>query len=161
MRGQIQVWAHRFSTIVLEGSDGVGKTSIAKILCDEHKFTLIHSPLTSDRIDLVERYRAILHLSGNLVLDRSFLSEAVYGPVFRNHSRLNPLELIELTKLVAKRRGGIIYLSASIDTLRIRLSGVSRDDNWNESTIRKLQQQYDHVLNILSEHVSIIRVNTG
>src|SRR5437588_714545 len=117
MRDQIRVWADRFSTIVLEGSDGVGKTSIAKILADEHKFTLIHSPLTSNRVGLVEHYRGILHLSGNLVLDRSFLSEAVYGPVFRNHSRLNLLELIELTNLVAQRGGGIIYISASIEAL--------------------------------------------
>src|SRR5688572_19323245 len=110
MNDDIGLWARQFSTIVLEGTDGTGKTLRAKALAAQHGFTYIHSGRTPDDINLVNRYHKILHSTGNLVLDRSFISEAVYGPVFRDRSRLEITELIGLTELVADRKGVIVYL---------------------------------------------------
>ncbi|GAA5707333.1 MULTISPECIES: hypothetical protein [Streptomyces] len=81
-----EITGHR--TVVIEGGDGVGKSTLAKLLVAQHGFISVHSPRTPDHQDLVSRYRELLARPGRLVLDRSFLSELVYGPLYRGHSRL-------------------------------------------------------------------------
>jgi MoxR-like ATPase len=69
--------AHR--TVVLEGGDGVGKSTLAQQLARDLGFTIVHSARTPDGVDLAERYQQILSRLERLVLDRSFVSELVYG----------------------------------------------------------------------------------
>jgi len=72
--------------IILEGCDGVGKTTLAKKLCGQFKqLKYIHAPYKlesesydefSNRVDHLYR----IDLAGdNLVLDRSFYSEYAYN----------------------------------------------------------------------------------
>lgn len=46
--------AHR--TVVLEGCDGVGKSTLAQQLARDFGFTIVHSARTPDGINLAERY---------------------------------------------------------------------------------------------------------
>ncbi len=79
-------------TVVLEGCDGVGKSTLAQQLASDHGFTIVHSGRTPDGVDLAERYRQILSQPGRLALDRSFVSELVYGPLRHGGSRLTDIE---------------------------------------------------------------------
>ena len=74
--------------IVLDGCDGTGKTTIAEAMRAQHGYTVIHSGRTPDGTDIAGRYRDILARPGRIVLDRSFISELVYGPLFHGRSRL-------------------------------------------------------------------------
>jgi hypothetical protein len=47
--------AHR--TVVLEGCDGVGKSTLAQRLALDFGFTIVHSARTPDGVNLAERYR--------------------------------------------------------------------------------------------------------
>ncbi|MFF1342085.1 hypothetical protein ACFVYT_30055 [Streptomyces sp. NPDC058290] len=71
-----------YRTLVLEGCDGAGKSTLAALFAARHGFTVIHSPRTPD---LTARYLA---QGGRLILDRSFISELVYGPLLRGASRI-------------------------------------------------------------------------
>ncbi|MFD7896955.1 hypothetical protein [Streptomyces sp. NPDC059743] len=59
--------AGHYQTLVLEGCDGVGKSTLAQRLSTNHGFTVVHSPRTPDHLDLAEsvitRTGALIHLT--------------------------------------------------------------------------------------------------
>lgn len=114
-----------YQVIVLEGCDGTGKTTLAGTFRDRHGCTVIHSGRTPDGIDLADRYRQILATPGKLVLDRSFVSELVYGPLFHDWSRLAVPDAIDLARRAAARGGVFVHLTGDAHVIRARLR--SRD----------------------------------
>jgi hypothetical protein len=80
--------------IILEGPDGAGKTWLAKKLVEERGYDYLHNGLypNFNGQELLDLYTAqiLASLEGlnNVVIDRSFASEAVYGQVMRRCDRL-------------------------------------------------------------------------
>lgn len=114
----------RYDVIVLEGCDGTGKSTLAAVLADRYGYASVHCGRTPDGIDLPGRYQAILTAPGKLVLDRSFISELVYGPLDHGRSRLTIGDALALARRVAGRNGVLVHLTgqpqAIIDRLRAR-----------------------------------------
>jgi len=110
-----------YEVVILEGCDGTGKTTLAAALATAHGYTVMHSDRTPPGVDLAARYRSILAIPGKLVLDRSFISELVYGPVSHGGSRLHPAEATQLAFLVADRGGVLVHLTGRPDELAARL----------------------------------------
>jgi predicted HAD superfamily Cof-like phosphohydrolase len=76
--------------IVLEGPDGTGKTSIAKMLVEKYGAMYIHHTWSPELEEQMEEYHmsSILKakkdsLSRLVVIDRSWISEFIYADVFR------------------------------------------------------------------------------
>lgn len=100
--------------VILEGPDGGGKTTFAKKLLAlplglsaERELQLVHcGPF--DRVTdglarlYVEAMLPALHGYADVVLDRSWLSEGVYGPVFREGSRLPPYQVRMLERIALR-----------------------------------------------------------
>ncbi|MFE9445169.1 hypothetical protein ACFYO2_40860 [Streptomyces sp. NPDC006602] len=105
--------AHR--TVVLEGCDGAGKSTLATRLAREHGFTVIHCPRTPDSVNLLQRYQTLLARPGRLVLDRCFLSELAYGPLYCSGSRITWDEARTLAKSVANWDGVFLDRFGSLD----------------------------------------------
>ena len=93
--------------IVLDGCDGTGKTTLAAALANRHGHSIVHATLTPAGSDLFAKYQAMLARPGPVVLDRSFVSELVYGPIDRGYSRLTLGQTARLAAATA-RRGGIL-----------------------------------------------------
>src|SRR5687767_9983778 len=78
--------------IILEGPDGSGKSTLAHYLEEEYGFKYEHTGVPATDNLLVE-YATRLHdavKSGQrVVFDRLYLGESIYGPLLRNHDRLN------------------------------------------------------------------------
>jgi thymidylate kinase len=104
---------------------GTGKTTIAEAMRAKYGYRVIHSSRTPDGTDIAGRYRRILDLPGPIVLDRAFISELVYGPLFHGRSRLTKAEIISLAMTVASRGGVLVHLTGLPDVIITRLS--SRD----------------------------------
>jgi thymidylate kinase len=77
---ELTIASAKYDVVVLEGCDGTGKTTIASALAERHGYAVLHSDRPPDSFDLAERYRSVLALPGKIALDRSFISELVYGP---------------------------------------------------------------------------------
>jgi thymidylate kinase len=154
-----EAWAATYSTIVVEGCDGVGKTTLCDLLAARHCFPVVHSGRSPEGTDLVSRYHGILAIAGKLVLDRSFVSELVYGPIFRDRSRLTLADAVGLAIAVAQRRGVLVHVRASPETIYERLN--ARGGNvWQLSVIRQIQDQYRRVFDRLAWHVPTVLYDT-
>lgn len=96
--------------IMLEGPDGAGKSTLANFLANNHGYKYIHNGLYPDMAaaDLMALYlRQILDASTPIVIDRSYLSEWIYGRVMRGHSRFGQHQVVaadECCDLIDVRR---------------------------------------------------------
>ncbi|MEU9282909.1 hypothetical protein [Streptomyces sp. NPDC048341] len=144
----------RYRTVVLEGRDGVGKSTLAALLVTHHAFVTVHSPRTPDHQNLSDRYRDLLARPGRLVLDRSFISELVYGPLYRGQSRLTWHQALELAGLVSARDGVFLHLTAPPATVQSRLA--ARDGQAPSLyTITELADAYHRTFRILARHAPV------
>jgi thymidylate kinase len=117
----LTITAARYEVVVLEGCDGTGKTSLATTLAAQHGYSVVHSGRTPDDVDLLARYRSILAIPGKIVLDRSFISELVYGPLQYGRSRLTASDAAQMALLVAARGGVLVHLTGRPQSIVARL----------------------------------------
>ncbi|MFE6101262.1 hypothetical protein ACFVQ4_14975 [Streptomyces laurentii] len=149
--------AHR--TLVLEGPDGVGKSTLAERLSARHGFRVVHSPRTPDHLDLATRYRQILGSPGPILFDRCFVSELVYGPLHRGRSRITWSDALDLAESVIGRAGLFLHLTAPETVIRQRL--LDRDGESTElEEIAALVTGYHRVFTTLAEYSKVLTLDT-
>ena len=85
--------------LIIEGIDGVGKTTLVEYL-QSFGMKKYHFDYDAQNMDLFTKYMRVLDEKTDiLVLDRSFISEMVYGPVLRNNCKLTIEQYIEYRRL--------------------------------------------------------------
>jgi thymidylate kinase len=110
-----------FPVIVLEGCDGTGKSTLAEWIAAQYGHTLVRSGRLEDGPDLAARYLAAIEQPGRLVLDRSFVSELVYGSLREGGPRLTADEAAGLAFALEDRGGVLVHLTAHPKALAWRL----------------------------------------
>ena len=159
MAPDLTITAAGYEVVVLEGCDGTGKTTLANTLAARYDYAIVHSGRTPDGVDLVARYRSILAIPGKIALDRSFISELVYGPLQYGRSRLTASDAAELAFLVAARRGVLVHLTGFPETIATRLR--ARDESApSVERIRALTEAYRDVFAALAGTAPIITADT-
>jgi thymidylate kinase len=150
--------AREHHTLVLEGCDGVGKSTLAAHLATHSGFTVVHSPRTPDHLDLASRYRSLLQEPGRILFDRCFLSELVYGPLHRGRSRISFSQAIDLCESVIARSGQLIHLTAPPALVHQRL--LTRDGGATplEDTAA-LISAYHRVFDTLADYLPILTLD--
>lgn len=137
--------------LIIEGVDGVGKSSVAALL-EQDGFTVRHFPHDPDLADLESVYRARIEATDEpRVWDRSFISEYVYGNALRGASRLPLQAVLTLAKLHVDRGGAIAFLDASADAIRKRLNDGGRNRDYDAARHEALLAQYRFVAATLCE----------
>jgi thymidylate kinase len=159
MAVDLTITAAGYEVIVLEGCDGTGKTTLANILATRHGYAVVHSGRTPDDVDLVARYRSILAIPGKITLDRSFVSELVYGPLQYGRSRITASDAAELALLVATRGGVLVHLTGSPETIVARLRARDRSAPPLER-ICALIEAYRDVFTALADTAPVITIDT-
>ncbi len=155
MKRRLADWAARYEIIVLEGCDGVGKTTVAAALASAYGYTTVHSGRTPDGMDLAGRYHEILGRPGILVLDRCFISELVYGPLRHGRSRISTAEAASLATAIAERDGVLVHLTGRPEEIVARLQ--TRDgQSPSLREIRELLEAYANVFAALAGVVPIV-----
>ncbi len=146
--------------IILEGCDGVGKTTLANLLL-HRGYKSLHFDY-DPTLSIKEKYQRILSkdYGDNIVLDRSFISEMVYGPLKRGYSRLSDQDFLELLQMLNKRGGRVILLDASPESIyeRIQKRGDADDKNMDLAQITSIRNLYKQILSSRQEcPIDIIR----
>ena len=146
--------------IIIEGVDGTGKSTIVNELVNKG-FETTHNPYDYKTINVFDKYyRSINDIKPyvNIVFDRSFFSEIVYGRVYRNRSRITQEEFrLLLSLLELKKSVLIVYLEASNEDLRLRRPF----DHIMHDKIYQLMGEYDLLMTYASSKVDVVRINTS
>jgi thymidylate kinase len=151
--------ANDHDIIVLEGCDGVGKTALATALATHYGYAIMHAGRTPEGTDLFAKYRSILTRPGPLVLDRSFVSELVYGPLEHFRSRLTFDDATRLAVAVGNRGGVLVHLTGQPEQIATRLS--ARDGHSPRlEHIRALTAAYVSVFTNLAAYAPVITIDT-
>lgn len=126
---------------LLEGADAAGKTALAEKIGqetpDSQEFVYIHNDASDSALPgtLFKHYRAQLmdaleRENTVTVIDRSFLSELVYGYTFRGRSRISARQAIKLTDWAIEH--GIILVGCIADDFTRQERMAERGEEWNE-----------------------------
>lgn len=153
-------WAEQYDILLIEGCDGAGKTTLANALAHRRSVTVTHSPITPDGINLVDWYQDILSRPAPLVLDRCFISECVYGPLYRSRARLNRDEVTALVHYATARNGVFVHVTAEPSVLHRRL--VARDDSLTPSVdqLARIVRGYTEVFSMLEPIARCLQIDT-
>lgn len=112
--------------VILEGVDGAGKTTLAKILAERYGLDICHCT-QHDAADY-NFYRQTLR-KDNIVWDRHTLGELIYPKIFDREQQIST-EDARLVMHYAKEEGAkVIVLTADIMTIYERLNARGNEDN--------------------------------
>ena len=144
--------------IIIEGIDGTGKTTLAEELTKlgYEKYHLSYEEKSE------EGYLRILQKdTHSLVLDRSFISELVYGPILRNFSRINCKQTKNIISQYQKATTRIIYLKSSKESLQERRKKDAEDIEMINKYYEALDSRYDRVIKIMRQYYPVIEIDTS
>ena len=147
--------------IILEGIDGVGKTTIANHL-NELGFITHHFIYDQNNNDITSKYLGLLNSdTRKMILDRSFISELVYGPVLRGKSKINREQLERIVSSYQKISPILIYVKASKEDVLERRKDDNNDFNMIATYYEALNERYDKAIKVLSQYFRTFTVNTS
>lgn len=99
--------------VILEGIDKCGKSTFANRFAEHAE--IIHCTKDDDMVAVL-RDAANKANSGKLViLDRNFLSEMCYGPVYRGVSQITRVKMMHICKILKNTEHCILYFSRPKD----------------------------------------------
>ena len=104
--------------IIIEGCDGTGKTTLAKLYANAFNLDYAHCTAT-DPGDYYF-YKNTLR-KDNIVWDRHTIGELIYPYVFHRNAQISPLEAYDIINYAKEQDVKIIILTCSLDVIKQRL----------------------------------------
>ncbi|MNB69349.1 SPBc2 prophage-derived uncharacterized protein YorR [compost metagenome] len=118
--------------IILEGPDGAGKTTLAQQLSMSTGYPVQHrsKPKTEEeKQQMFLEYEQMCMSRENIIVDRCWYSEMVYGKVMRDQSYISQDQMLALERNIMMIGGGgiIVHCTDKVDTLWDRLKDRGED----------------------------------
>jgi thymidylate kinase len=131
---------------LIEGIDGSGKTTLAERLCKRRSMRYEHhgQPRAHPLVEYVDELVSYTPGSGeDVVCDRHYLGELVYGPIYRGKCSMTPA-VFKRIETFLKSKGAVLVLMDN-DSITLR----QRHKDTNESF---LKDEDVEVVRYLFEH---------
>ena len=145
--------------IILEGPDGSGKSTLAEKLHQQTGYKLIHrdKPKTEeDKARMMDEYIQIIKAGKNVILDRAWYSEMVYGPIMRDENIITYPKMYELECLLTAHGAIIIYCTAPTTTLWKRCLSRGEDYVTDVNTFKRICAEYDSLMHNIPHIVPVV-----
>lgn len=125
--------------VILEGCDGTGKTTLAKLLAERYGLDICHCT-QHDPAD----YNFYLHTmrKENIVWDRHTLGELIYPNVFGRTPKLCVAEARELMIIAQQLGVKIFILTADIEVIKSRLINRGSEDDRILNKIEEIDSEF-------------------
>lgn len=142
--------------IILEGVDGVGKTTLARILTQLQNAEVIHS--TRETPNDWDYFFSILDSSygKNVIADRFFWGQFAYQK--KDERNLTREELHMLEAAVRHAGGVVIYVTANKEDIEARLASRGEVPS---RPIKKLLKKYERLVSEAACKVIVYNTSTG
>ena len=137
--------------IIIDGPDGSGKTTLAKRLADITGYEYFHFSYPTSPAEkrcMVQKYRDFIKNHPNAILDRSWYSEMVYGPIVRGVSHVSRKDMQDLEILLCKHGGLIIYCTDKPEVLWQRATKRGEDYITKYETFEAICELFDDILGV-------------
>lgn len=137
--------------IILEGPDGGGKTTLAAQLSNQTGYPIVRRgyPKTNEeKQQMLQEYIDIIKKGKNVIFDRSWYSEIVYGPIMRDDSVITYPAMYELERLLAKAGAIVIYCTGAKNTLWKRCQKRGEDYIVSRDIFDSICDAYDEVMDM-------------
>lgn len=144
--------------VIIEGLDGTGKSTVSNKLIELGY--IVHHLTYEEKSE--EGYLSVLKRdTDKLALDRSFISELVYGPILRNYSRINEVQTKNIIDHYCQVGVKIIYLKSSKVTLLDRRKNDKEDVDMLNRYFEQINDGYDKVIKWLSPIIPVVEIDTS
>lgn len=142
--------------IVLEGIDGVGKTTLANLLSKTYDAGIIHA--TRETPNDWAWFNELMDLAKdrNIIMDRSFWGQFVYQEP--DERKLSWEQLHELEHRLDQEDGKLIYVTANTSDIIERLNGRAETLS---RPLDMLKERYEAVILLSECPVIIYNTSTG
>ena len=142
--------------IVLEGIDGVGKTTLANLLSKTYDAGIIHA--TRETPNDWAWFNELMDLAKdrNIIMDRSFWGQFVYQDP--EERKLSWEQLHELEHRLEQEDGKLIYVTANTSDILERLKGRAETLS---RPLDLLKKRYEAVILLSECPVIIYNTSTG
>lgn len=137
--------------IIVEGPDGSGKTTLANKIAKQNGYIMLHrsQPKTEEeKQNMMAEYLQVIKAGKNVVMDRCWYSEMVYGPIMRDASVITYPEMYELEKLLCKKGALLIYCTDKPEVLWKRCQERGEDYITDILTHTKICEGYETLMNV-------------
>lgn len=145
--------------IIIEGPDGSGKTTLAEKLHKQTKYPIVHmgQPKTDEEKKLMlGEYLQTVRNGKNMIFDRCWYSEMVYGPIMRGSSAISYPDMYMLEEQLAKAGAIIIYATGPKATLWQRCQKRGEDYVTARSDFNAICENFDKIMSI-PHHIPVVR----
>lgn len=112
--------------IIIEGVDGAGKTTLAKILAEKYGLEICHCT-QHDPADFYF-YRETLRKE-NVIWDRHTIGELIYPLIFNRKAQITDVEAKAVIDIAKSEGVKIFVLTAPLETLYKRLRTRDKDEH--------------------------------
>ena len=137
------------TVVVLEGSDASYKSTVAEKLSKMTGFPVIKGSsfeLAQCSNDELYHFFTSLMSLDDIIVDRSIHSNLVYASLYKDYAILNDEQVAEIEKTIKRRNIKTVFLYASPEVIKQRLS-VRGDDYVKQDMIEPILDKYFEVMN--------------
>ena len=146
--------------IIVEGIDGVGKTTLVKLLKEKYGFKDVSYKYTSADGFAKKYFHIYLDTVDNGISDRSFISEVAKGDIVRGLCRLSNKDYEKLLDYYSSFGTIIIYLKADKSTLLERRKDDLADFEMISNLYDDIDAKYDEVMQIARQYIPVYEFDT-
>ncbi len=136
------------SVYILEGVDKQGKTTLARKLCET--FVAEYVKFSQPKMPPFQEYSGFIRSIDPLkhyVIDRFFVGELVYGPIYRGSSGVSLDQLVDLQKQLLEKQAESVLIYCETDIDRTFDNFVKDNETFTKmSDVHNLRKAYKETL---------------
>lgn len=140
--------------IILEGCDGTGKTTLAKLLAERYKLDICHCT-QKDAADFDFYYNTTR--KDDVIWDRHTIGELIYPSVFDRRSQITLDEVVLVIAKLRQQGGKIFVLTADPEVIEKRLTERGDEDQ----RILNMYEYIDGLFRLYAEKLFIPVIDTS
>lgn len=145
--------------IIIEGPDGSGKSTLAETISKQTGWPIEHrsKPETEEeKQKMYSDYWQLCRGTRNVILDRCWYSEFVYGSVMRDQSVMSYNEMYELERALTKGGAMVIYCTDKEAALWHRATTRGEDYITCRNDFKRICEEYDKIMN-MPHYIPVVR----